>query len=280
MLPRSVGMTDVGRARQTNEDAYLRDDELGLYVVADGMGKDSAGAVASIEAIEQVHGMVKRGMEHIEALRKSSTVSTRAHVRRLLESAVQAATYMIFGMAELEPDNKGMGTTISSLLVVNNTAFIAQVGDSRVYVVRNHVAIQITEDHTLVSMQLRAGTITKEQAQKSPYSHLVTRAVGLKDYVEVDTFEVECRRGDRFVLCSDGLHGYLDDEATDLSEMPAELPLESAAQHLVSLANARGGKDNITVLLVEMHGSSSESTTELITDELEQLAKAADSQRK
>jgi protein phosphatase len=268
-MPRSVGKTDTGQARKQNEDAYLRDDELGLYVVADGMGKDSAGAIASVEAIEQVHGMVKRGFDHVEQMRRSSTPATRQSVRRLLESAVQAATYMVFGMAELDPTRKGMGTTISSLLVVNNHAFIAQVGDSRVYVVRNGVAIQITEDHTLVSMQLRAGTITKEQAHASPYSHLVTRAVGLKDYVEVDTFEVESRPGDRFVLCSDGLHGYLDDEASDLSDIPMELQLADAAQHLVTLANARGGKDNITVLIVEMYGSSSDETTSLITDDFD-----------
>ena len=267
LLPRSVGKTDVGRVRRQNEDSYLREDTLGLYVVADGMGSDSAGSIASIEACEQVFGMVKRGSDQVEQLRRQSNMATRAGVRRLVESAVQAATYMVFGLAELDPSRKGMGTTISSLLIVNKHAFIAQVGDSRVYVVRNGVAIQITEDHTLVTMQLRAGTITKEQAHSSPYSHLVTRAVGLKDYVEVDTFEIECRPGDRFVLCSDGLHGYLDDEATDLSERLVDANLESCAERLVTLANRRGGKDNITVLIVEMSGSAAEETTDLITDE-------------
>ena len=102
----------------------------------------------------------------------------------------------------------------------------------------------------------------------------VTRAVGLKDYVEVDTFEVECRPGDRFVLCSDGLHSYLDDDATDLSLVLAEQDLERAAERLVALANSRGGKDNITILIVEMNGSLSDETTDLITDELDLLTRA------
>ena len=250
LIPRSHGRTDVGRTRQHNEDSFLCDDVLGLYVVADGMGGHAAGEVASAEAIDQIHGMVKRGFATIADLRREPNEETRGQVRRLLEAAVQAATYMVFGIAEQDPARRGMGTTISTLLVTDRFAYVASVGDSRAYLVRDGLPLQITEDHTLVNMQLKAGAITKEQAKTLPYSNLITRAVGVKDYVEVDTFEVECRAGDRFMLCSDGLHGYIDDPA-EIAGLLNGQTLDAGAIKFIDLANGRGGKDNITVVIVE-----------------------------
>ena len=134
-------------------------------------------------------------------------------VRRLLESAVQSACYMVFGMGEQDPMHKGMSSTLCSLLCVGPTGFIAQVGDSRVYLLRGRQCVQLTEDHTLVNFQPEAGPDHARGSRQRPGKNVITRAVGHQDYVEVDTTTFALKVGDRFLLCSDGLHGYLEDRA-------------------------------------------------------------------
>jgi serine/threonine protein phosphatase PrpC len=239
---RSFGRTDVGRQRSSNEDAFFRDDGLRLYVVADGMGGHAAGEVASTEAVETVYGMVKRGLQDPEPL-------TEARACRLLEGAIQAATYMLYAMAELDQEKSGMGTTISAALVTGGTLVTGQVGDSRIYQVRGGHAEQITEDHTLIAWQIKKGIISEEEAKTSPHRNVITRAVGNRDYVEVDTSVISLEPGDRYLLCSDGLHGYLE-----LKEIPeiATLGGDAAVARFIDLANRRGGRDNITAILVEV----------------------------
>jgi protein phosphatase len=263
MFSVSFGQSDVGRKRPHNEDSFFRDDALGLYVVADGMGGHAAGEVASAEAVDQIHGMVKRGFDAVRAVREDASDVKRQAVRRLIESAVQAATYMVFSLAEVEPERKGMGTTISSILVAGNRAIIAQVGDSRVYLVRDGHAIQVTEDHTWVNWQVKIGAMTREQAAVSPRANAITRAVGIRDYVDVDTFEVELKAGDRFLLCSDGLHGYFKSEA-EVAQTLANDGMPPAAQRFIDLANSRGGKDNITVVLVEIRDGQAPVTASVV----------------
>src|SRR5512139_1515146 len=245
-----AGLTDVGRRRTVNEDAFFMDDTLGLYVVADGMGGHAAGEVASHEAVDTVHGMVRRGQGELArvAAGDSSDGAVRAAIR-ILESAVQAATYMVFGLAQHEPDRQGMGTTLSALALCGRYGITAQVGDSRVYLVRDGLASSLTEDHTLVAWQLKQGIITEEEAAVSPHRNVITRAVGSREYVQVDTRFIDVRPGDAFLLCSDGLHGYLKDE-----EIPPVVDLGPtlAVQRFVHLANERGGKDNITAIVVEI----------------------------
>lgn len=248
---RSFGLTDVGRVRKKNEDSYLVDDVLGLYVVADGMGGHAGGEVASAEAIDQVFSMIRKGLPQVAAFQRDPNEENRGAVRRIVEAAIQAATYMVFGIAEQDPSRKGMGTTISCLIFTGPHAIVGQVGDSRVYLVRQDVPVQITEDHTLVNMQLKAGAITAEQAKTVPYQNLITRAVGVKDYVEVDVFDMECAPGDRFVLCSDGVHGYLQDE-NDLGRLAGKGTREEAARALVAYALSKGGRDNATALIVDI----------------------------
>jgi protein phosphatase len=249
---RSFAGTHVGQRRTNNEDAFLLDDELGLWVVADGMGGQAAGEVASQQAVETVHEMVRGAVKNRESLRPppfgGSAPSSHGQSRaRVLESAIQGATYMVFGMAEFDRSKSGMGTTLSAMWVTPDGALLGQVGDSRIYRVRDGRAEQLTEDHTLINWQLRQGLITEEEARTSKQKNVITRAVGNKDYVQVDILEVDVLVGDVFVLCSDGLHGYL---ATD--EIPAlvELGVERAVDAMIDLANERGGKDNITVALV------------------------------
>ena len=243
------GLSDLGRKRKTNEDAFFMDDALGLYVVADGMGGHAAGEVASQEAVETIYGMVKRGMRDLKPLDEPITDEAARAACRLMESAVQAATYMVFSMAELDHGKSGMGTTISAMIVSGDYAVTAQVGDSRVYRISADKAEQITEDHTLIAWQLKQGLITEQEASVSPHKNVITRAVGNRDYVEVDTRILGLASGDRFLLCSDGLHGYLRD--------PDVVPIvklggEKAVKTFIDLANQRGGKDNITALLVEI----------------------------
>ena len=241
------GLSDVGRKRQSNEDAYFFDDRLGLYIVGDGMGGHAAGEIASQEAVETVYGMVKRGIGELHELADPIVEEDVRAASRLMESSIQAATYMVFSMAEMDRGKTGMGTTLSALLVLGEYAVTAQVGDSRIYRIHGEDVEQLTEDHTLIAWQLKQGLITPQEAKKSPHRNVITRAVGNRDYVQVDTGIVKLSSGDRFLLCSDGLHGYLRD--TDIAPIVA-LEGEVAVKKFITLANERGGKDNITAILV------------------------------
>src|SRR5262245_55626171 len=244
----SVGRTDVGRRRPHNEDAYVCDDDLGLYIVCDGVGGNAKGEVASAESVDLVHSWVRRWKPTLEAHTQEPSEENANIVRRLLESAVESACYMVFGMGQLDPRQKGMSSTLSSLLVSAGVGFIAQVGDSRVYLLRRGKVVQLTEDHTLINFRLKLGLITPEEAASAPGKNVITRAVGHQDYVEVDTLDLEVEPGDRFMLCSDGLHGYLQDgELEDL--LVGER--NEVAQRLIDLANERGGRDNITVVVCD-----------------------------
>jgi protein phosphatase len=246
---RSFGLSDVGRRRKNNEDSFLCDDSIGLFVVADGMGGHAAGEVASSEAVDTVHGMVKRDLANIGDRSRPLDEDQLRIARRLLESAIQAATYMVHALSEVEQGRAGMGTTISATLFVADVLITGQVGDSRIYQVREQQAYQLTEDHTLVRWQVKQGLLTPEEAKVSPHRNVITRSVGGRDYVEVDIAVVPLKSGDRYLLCSDGLHGYLQDE-----EIPDLVALggNSAVAAFIDLANRRGGHDNITAVLVEV----------------------------
>jgi protein phosphatase len=251
----SVAVTDVGRKRTINEDAFFRDDDMGFYVVADGVGGHNKGEIASRETIDHLTMWGFGARKDLDPLlvncERGETEATW-EVRRLLENGMQAACYMVFGMAELDPEKRGMSTTCSALLVRGGYAFAAHVGDSRVYRVRGRSVLQITEDHTLINYKVKHGLLTKAEAERASGKNVITRAVGHKDYVQVDTADVDCAPGDRFVLCTDGLHGYLRDD-DEIVELCAEDAIEAGANAAVALANQRGGRDNITVVVVEAH---------------------------
>ncbi len=245
----SCGKTDVGMKRKANEDAFLIAEDLGLYAVADGMGGHAAGEVASQEALDNLASMVRHGLHRVRSVQSQSEGEKAKHAAvRLLESAVQAATYMVYALAEHDPDQKGMGTTLSAMLLLDRLVVTAQVGDSRIYRVREQQVRQLTEDHTLIAWQLSHGLITEQQALESPHKNVITRAVGSRDYVQVDTQCVPVEEGDAFIVCSDGLHGYL--EESEIAPVVALGP-EAAADKFIELANTRGGRDNITVIILQ-----------------------------
>src|SRR5258708_2676797 len=228
------GHTDPGRKRATNEDAFFVDDELGLYVVADGMGGHAAGEVASREAVDTLYGMVKRGVRGLRTMVDPVADEDARAACRVMEAAVQAATYFVYSIAEIDRDKSGMGTTISALLVLGDYAVTAQVGDSRIYRIANDVVEQLTEDHTLIAWQLKQGLITPQEAARSPHRNVITRAVGNREYVQVDTGGIPLASGLRFLLCSDGLHGYLKEE-----DIPPIVGLggEVAVERFIGLAD-------------------------------------------
>jgi protein phosphatase len=253
----SVARTDVGRKRQINEDALFRDDERGFYVVADGVGGHNKGEIASREAVEQLRMWVygaDRDLESLVARVRAGEDDCVWEIRRLLESGVKSACYMVYGMAELDPDKKGMSTTLSALLIRANLAFAVHVGDSRVYRVRGPHVLQMTEDHTLINYKVKHGMMTKAEAAKASGKNVITRAVGHKDYVQVDTVDIDVEPGDRFMLCSDGLHGYFSSD-DEVAELCADGSLEECAEAAIGMANQRGGKDNITALVVEVQNA-------------------------
>ncbi len=250
----SVGQTDVGRRRAINEDSFFRDDRMGFYVVADGVGGHSKGEIASRETVEQLRMWVYGAAPTLEQLiteTEQGNADAPWEIRRLLESGMQSACYMVYGMAELDPDKKGMSTTCSALLVRGGYAYAAHVGDSRVYRLRGRSALQMTEDHTLINYKLKHGLITPEEAARAGGKNVITRAVGHKDYVQVDTADVDARAGDKFMLCSDGLHNYIQQESELITLLEGD-SLDASAAAAVSMANERGGKDNITVIVVEV----------------------------
>lgn len=249
MRLQAYGLSDVGQKRNLNEDSYLIDEELGFFVVADGVGGQAKGEVASALGVEEAYGFVSRGRGTIDTFYKNPNEENVFAVRRLMESALQSACYMVFALAEQDPERRGMSTTMSGLLIAEGLGVVAQVGDSRVYRLRHRRAEQLTEDHTLINYKLKHGLITPEEAQQAPGKNVITRAVGHRDYVQVDTIECDVLPRDRYMLCSDGLHIYLQDG--EVEAIMGQGTLEQVAQQFIDLANSRGGRDNITVVLVD-----------------------------
>jgi serine/threonine protein phosphatase PrpC/CRP-like cAMP-binding protein len=250
--------TDVGRKRDHNEDNFLVDKKLSLFVVADGMGGHASGEVASQVASLEFRNTVEANRGVVDAYARGEVRSQE--VLSLLEQAVQAACAAVFRRGQQEPDKRGMGTTISALLVAGERGFIAHVGDSRIYLVRGKQVVQLTEDHSLVNELIRRGKVTREGLASSPYSafkNAVTRAVGVYETVQVDTLDFEILPGDQFLLCSDGLHAYLDDGKA--LELLAEENVTAVPQRFVDHANDSGGQDNITAVVLRVQRPAAES---------------------
>ncbi|MFM2163442.1 MAG: hypothetical protein RLZZ383_2954 [Pseudomonadota bacterium] len=239
------GVTDIGRRRDRNEDAYAVDDDRGVYVVADGMGGHAGGAHASALAVTKVT------TEFAAAVRAADDELPGARgavVAAALRASVQAASARILAYAKDHPEFKGMGTTVVVLVADGAEAHLAHVGDSRIYRFRGQEVAQLTEDHSLVAQSIRDGLITPEQARTHRMRNVITRALGFDDAVDVEVRTESVAPGDVFLLCSDGLSGKV--QPAEMAEALAALSLDDAVRRLIALANARGGEDNITALAV------------------------------
>ena len=265
--------TDVGRVRDHNEDNFLVDKKLALFIVADGMGGHAAGEVASAIAVRTVHEEIKRERELLTAYATSPRDVGPRKIVAAFEHAVQRACAKIHEEAQADSAKRGMGTTFSALLILGHQGFIAHVGDSRIYLMRNNHVQQVTEDHTVYNELIKRGKLSREQIEKVAQKNAITRAVGVYERVEVDTLVIEVLPGDAFVLCSDGLTGYLETP----QELAEHLVFEGTAapKSLIELANARGGKDNITAVVVRLgdEGAKDERRARLLNLKREVLAK-------
>lgn len=248
---RSWAVTDVGRVRDHNEDNYFVDDGMQLFIVADGMGGHASGEVASAMTCQAIRDAFVRDRPMLDAFASGEGVGRR-DVLRVCEAAVQTACAAVNQAGVEDETKRGMGTTVDVLLVIGNRGFIAHVGDSRIYLHRQGSVHQLTEDHSLINELLRRGRLSRDQISKVQMKNAVTRAVGVYESVEIDVFDFDVLPGDRFVLCSDGMHDYL--EEGELTRIFADMPAEQVAQRLVDLSNERGGKDNITAVVVAVPG--------------------------
>ena len=239
--------TDLGRIRENNEDKsdfYEPEDPTLLatrgcfYAVADGMGGHAAGQIASELALKNVIA------HYYDSLTEDIATA-------LLE-AIFGANATVYNLAVMIPERSGMGTTLTAAVVAEDRVYIGQVGDSRGYLIRDGEIRQVTFDHSWVAEQVRMGVLTPEEAGSSPYRNVITRSIGTQAQVEPDVFVEEARVGDIWVLCSDGLTGHVEDEEIRL--IASTQPPTEAARQLIELANSRGGRDNITVLVFSIRG--------------------------
>jgi protein phosphatase len=243
------GLTDVGRRRDHNEDAFLVDEALGLFIVADGMGGHAGGGTASRLAVETIRTAIAR-VKANEPERLAGAGPDDTSVPDLLQRAVEEASAVIHRTAQAEPELAGMGTTVTAALVGGRAAFVAHVGDSRCYLLREGRIYQVSEDHSLVNEQLKAGAISADEAKHSRFRNIITRSVGFEERVQVDVMGLELEARDAIVLCCDGLSNLVDDP--EILAIVEESPLDVAPGRLVALANDRGGDDNITVVVVRV----------------------------
>jgi protein phosphatase len=247
---RSAGVTDQGRIRQNNEDAFVADDALGLYAVSDGVGGLDAGEVASrmvIDALAEAASGLRSRKDDTPA---HGVARNEPREVRALRSAVTLANRRIFEKARSGPARGGMGATATAVVIRESTAYLAHVGDSRAYRLRSKAFEQLTADHSLVAEEVRAGRLTPEEARRSPHRNVITRAVGIDREVEVDVAALPMSPGDRFLLCTDGLTDMLTD--AEIAAILGRMTPVAAAQALVDVANVRGGRDNITAVVVEI----------------------------
>lgn len=232
--------TDIGKQRETNQDAFdtgYFDDGTVWAVVCDGMGGVSGGQVASSLCVDKTVNAMKR------SYRENMTVN---NVKNMLVSAINAANSYVFDESLKDRDLKGMGTTIVAVVIVNGIAVIAHVGDSRAYIINESIK-QITKDHSYVQLLVDNGKITAEEAETHPDKNIITRAIGIEGFVDVDVDIADINKADKLLLCTDGLNGYVKDEV--ILQTVKEYG-DSSTEKLVETANLNGGHDNITVVLI------------------------------
>jgi PPM family protein phosphatase len=245
----SSGLSDVGRVRTNNEDSFRIVEALNLFILSDGMGGEAHGEVASAMAVDVINKYCESDKEDSGATVLDEAPSNISSRTRRLKSAVALANFQIFQAAQKNPEQRGMGATITALWLKDTLLSIAHVGDSRAYLLRNGNLQQLTNDHSLVAEQVRRGLITPQQAEESEMQSVLLRALGAHPEVEIDTDEVEIIPRDVLLLCSDGLTRMVT-EPEIAGALQAEMVPSAAAERLIALANENGGIDNVTVIVV------------------------------
>jgi serine/threonine protein phosphatase PrpC len=242
--------TDPGMVRSNNEDSVFVGPDLGLAILADGMGGANAGEVASGMATTLLATDLKQALPGLVLADAGSDGESRAF--GVLRDKIAVANNSIFRAAESQPQYSGMGTTLVVALFYGDRMAVAHIGDSRLYRWRAGTLAQLTRDHSFLQLQLDAGVITPEEARGSKHKNLVTRMLGVDAEVEPEIHEHRVQQGDIYVLCSDGLHDMVDEHDIALTLGAPAVNLEAAARQLIQMANDNGGKDNVSVILVKI----------------------------
>jgi PPM family protein phosphatase len=245
----SSGLSDVGRVRTNNEDSFRIVEPLNLFILSDGMGGEAHGEVASAMAVDVINKYCESEKEDSGATVLDEAPANISAQTRRLKSAVAKANFQIYQAAQKNPEQRGMGATITALWLKDTLLSIAHVGDSRAYLLRSGNLQQLTNDHSLVAEQVRRGLITPQQAEESEMQSVLLRALGAHPEVEIDVDEVEIIPRDVLLLCSDGLTRMVT-EPEIAGALQAETVPSAAAQRLIALANDNGGVDNVTVIVV------------------------------
>lgn len=246
-----VEATDTGRVRDHNEDAIGSNRDIGLVVLADGMGGYNAGEVASGIAVKTVMDMVTSGCGREERTgQEPETGLMRQSI--ILRDAIIRANKIIHQTAQSQPQCEGMGTTLVACLFYDNRVSVAHVGDSRLYRLRENRFEQLTLDHSLLQELVDRGFYSQEEAQRSTNRNYVTRALGVEPTVDVEIQEVDAAKGDVYLLCSDGLPDMVEDEDIHLTISTFSANLDMVGEQLIKLTNDNGGRDNVSVMLVQV----------------------------
>jgi protein phosphatase len=243
----SAGITNVGMKRQNNEDNYLINDSLGVYVVCDGMGGHAGGEYASqiaVTTVEEVLSNIRDENADVDGATDEQITQEK------IKYAVRLAGKRIYERAQADPEFRGMGTTAVILMFRRGMAYLAHVGDSRGYLIRGGEITQRTEDHSWVNEQIKAGLITPETAKHHRFRNIITRSLGFQEEVEIDTQVLRAEPGDLYLLCSDGLSNLVEDD--EIREMLVEKSFQETLRLLVEIACQRGGDDNITAVIARV----------------------------
>ena len=275
MNHQAFGQTDIGRKRDHNEDAILLDDELGVYIVCDGLGGHAAGDVASQLACTTMQRVLREQRKVLAAYAGNPDARNRNAAIQLVERAVDCACREVYAAAQADRSKRGMATTVVLMAVLGHFAIIAHVGDSRIYLVRRGQAYQLTDDHSLLSEQVRLGLLTAKQVEAAQGKSAITRAVGFQDSVPVETLHFELMPGDTYLLCSDGLCDYMHQgdefrelcDTTPVEELPDALrdraDLKALIRWLESADRIRSVADGLWIPTAELDAAAERIRAEL-----------------
>ena len=246
----AYGQTDVGRRRKLNEDNILVDVSASLFAVCDGMGGHNAGEVASQMAIETLASFIQKSHREKEITWPYGLDVNLSFDGNRLKTAIKLANKKVFKSADNREDYTGMGTTLVAAIVSGKMVTVGSAGDSRAYLFRGGELKQLTRDDSWVSAAWAEGILSHDEIDKHPLRNVITKAVGAKEEIELDTVEHQLVKGDVIMLCSDGLHSMINDEAILKAVTPFPATLPEATQKLINAANEAGGKDNVSVVLL------------------------------
>jgi serine/threonine protein phosphatase PrpC len=245
---RCAGLSHIGKVREENEDTFIMDPELGLFIVSDGMGGHRGGELASNIVIEDLPVMIEVRLDKLK-------VGTPAAIRNLFKKAIREQSRQLNLEGTSETGYKDMGATLVVALIRNNRAYIANLGDSRIYRFRNRRLLQLTKDHSVVSELLGKGKIRPEEAENHEAQGVITHYVGMEDKARPYLRSFQLKKGDRLLLCTDGLTDSIDDKAI-AAILSKKQECKQTCQVLIDVANAAGGHDNITVVVVDWLNNS------------------------